>query len=269
MKQRRLGLIAGCGDFPLLFAEAAKAQGVSLVCVAIKDEASAKLTNAVETIHWVTFGEVKKVIDIFKHEGITRAVMLGGITKTRFFKDRPAVDAGGNAVLRLAKDKKDLTLFKAAALYLRLHGITLVSALICLNDLLARKGTITQREPTARERGDITFGYRIAKRVAGLDIGQTVAVKDKVILAVEAIEGTDSAIRRAGTLGNGGIVIVKTARPGQDMRFDIPVIGARTITVLKEAGVSCLALEKNKTLIAGRAEVARLADEADIAVVVV
>ncbi len=266
---KRLGLIAGCGDFTLLFANAAKAKGISVTCVAIKDEASPKLETLTDKIYWISFGEVKKVIEIFKSEKISRAVMLGGITKTKFFKNTPAVDDGGNKVLKLAKDKKDLTLFKAAALYLKLHGITLVSALICLSDNLARKGCLTKRVPTKKELEDIKFGQKIAKRIAGLDIGQTVVVKDKVVLALEAIEGTDAAIKRAGSLGNGDIVVVKVARPNQDMRFDIPVIGLHTIAALKEARASCLAIEKNKTLITDKNEVARLADEAGIAVIVV
>ncbi len=265
----KLGLIAGCGDFPLLFAETAKAKGVELICVALKDEASPKLQGMVDKMYWVSFGEVKKVVEIFKKENIKKAVMLGGIKKVRFFKDRPDVDEGGDTVLKLAKDKKDLTLFRAAAMFLKLHGITLVSALVCLRENIAKKGQLTKKAPTEKELQDIRFGFKIAKRLASLDIGQTVVVKDKVILAVEAIEGTDSAIKRGGQLGNGGVVVVKVARPNQDMRFDIPVIGVHTINSLREAKASCLALEKNKTLIINKAELVKLADEAGIAVVVI
>jgi len=265
----RLGLIAGKGDFPLLFANKARSQGISLLCVALKDETSPELEKLVDKIYWISFGEVRKVTEIFRKENIKKAVMLGGITKTRFFKDRPAVDDGGNAVLEFAKDKKDLTLFRAAAMFLKLHGITLTSALICLKDNLARKGRLTKKEPTENQWADIRFGYKIAKRLAGLDIGQTVVVKDKVVLSVEAIEGTDAAIKRSGPLGNGNVVVVKVARPNQDMRFDIPVIGVHTINSLKEAGASCLALEKNKTLITDKEEIAKLADEAGITIVVI
>lgn len=266
---KRLGLIAGGGDFPLLFANKARLQGINLICVGLKDETSPKLENLVDKLYWLSFGEVKKVAEIFKKENIKKAVMLGSVTKTRFFKDRPAVDEGGNTILTSAKDKKDLTLFRAAALFLKLHGITLTSALICLKDNIARKGCITKKSPTESQWQDIRFGYKIAKRLSGLDIGQTVVIKDKVVLSVEAIEGTDAAIKRSGPLGNGDVVVIKVARPHQDMRFDIPVIGAHTINSLKEARASCLTLEKNKTLITDKEEVARLADEAGIAVVVI
>jgi len=266
---QRLGLIAGNGDFPLLFASAAKAKRMELVCVALKDEASPKLENLVDTIYWISFGEVQKVIEIFKKEKIRKAVMLGGIKKVRFFKDRPAVDEGGSAILRLAKDKKDLTLFKAAAMFLRLHGITLVSALFCLRENIAKKGCLTKRHPSPKEWEDIRFGFTIAKKLSGLDIGQTVVVKDKVVLSVEAIEGTDEAIRRAAHLASGDVVVVKVARPKQDLRFDVPVIGLHTVASLREAKASCLAIEKNKTLIADKEQLTRRADEAGISIVVV
>ncbi|MDD5449686.1 MAG: UDP-2,3-diacylglucosamine diphosphatase LpxI [Candidatus Omnitrophica bacterium] len=266
---KRLGLIAGCGDFPLLFAAQAKAKGISLICVALKDEASPKLETLTDKIYWLSFGEVKKAVEIFKSENIKKAVMLGGINKRRFFKDRPEADEGAKAILNFAKDRKDLTLFKAAALFLRLHGITLQSAVMCLKDNIARKGCLTEKKPTAAQWEDIRFGYKIAKRLAGLDIGQTVVVKDKVALSIEAIEGTDAAIRRAGPLGNGDVVVVKAARPRQDMRFDIPVIGVNTIESLKEARAACLAIEKNKTLITDKQQISRLANQAGISIVVI
>jgi UDP-2,3-diacylglucosamine hydrolase len=265
----RLGLIAGGGDFPLLFAKKAKSKGFSLVSIALKEETSPELENLVDKIYWVSLGEVKKAVEILRLEKIKKVVMLGSVKKTRFFKDRPAVDEGANIVLSLAKDKKDLTLFKAAAVFLRLHGITLASALICLKENLARKGCLTKRGPTKEEWADIRFGYKVAKKISGLDIGQAVVVKDKVILSVEAIEGTDEAIKRGGNLGNGKVVVVKVARPNQDLRFDIPVIGLHTIQSLKEARASCLALEKDKTLIINKEEIIKFADGADIAVVVI
>lgn len=266
---KRLGLIAGCGDFPLLFARAAKEKGISLTCVAIKDEASPRLETLVDKIHWISFGEVKKVIDIFKKENIKTAVMLGGITKTKFFKGTPRVDEGGEAVLKFARDKKDITLFRAAAMFLKLNGITLKSALICLKENLAKKGCLTKRAPSEKELSDVRFGFKIARRLAALDVGQTIVVKDKAVLAVEAIEGTDEAIKRGGSLGNGDVVVVKAARPNQDMRFDIPVIGLNTMNSLKEAKATCLAIEKSKTLIINKEELVRSANEAGISIVVI
>jgi DUF1009 family protein len=265
----KLGLIAGGGDFPLLFARRARTQGIQLVCIALKDETSPELGKLVDKIYWISFGEVKQAADILKEENIRKAVMIGKITKARFFKDRPVVDDGGNIILKLAKDKKDITLFRAAAAYLKLHGITVVSSLICLRENLAKKGCLTKREPSAGQWQDIRFGFRIAKSLASLDVGQTVVVKDKAVLAVEAIEGTDAAIKRGGGLGNGDVVVVKAARPNQDMRFDIPVIGIHTLNSLKEARASVLALQKNKTLIINEEELAKLADEAGISIVVI
>jgi len=265
----RLGLIAGGGDFPLLFARKAKTKNISLVCIALKEETSPAIEGLVDKIYWFSFGEVKKVVETFKKENIKKAVMLGSVTKTRLFKERASADESANVILKTAKDKRDLTLFKAAAVFLRLNGITLTSALICLRENLAQKGTLTRRGPTEKEWADIRFGRKIARRLAGLDIGQTVVVKDKAVLAVEAIEGTDAAIKRGGLLGNGEVVVVKVARPNQDMRFDIPVTGVHTIASLKEARASVLALEKNKTLIINKEELIRLANEAGIAIVVV
>lgn len=269
MSTKRLGLIAGGGDFPLLFANTAKLKGIELVCVALSDEASPRLEKLVGKIYWVSLGEVKKVIQIFKDERIKDAVMLGSVKKERFFKNKPATDDGGNAVLKLAKDKRDLTLFKAAAMFLRIHGIRLVSALVCLSDNLAKKGCLTKRTPSPQELKDISFGFKIAKRVTALDIGQTVVVKDGVVLAVEAIEGSDAAIKRAGPLGNGDVIVVKAARPNQDMRFDIPVIGIHTIDSLIEARAKVLALQRNKTLIIDKEELIKKADSAGIVIVVV
>lgn len=266
---RRLGLIAGAGDFPLLFATAAKTKDIELVCVAISGEASSLLTKLVAKIHWVSLGEAKKAIDIFKKEGIRETVMLGSVTKTRFFKDRPKTDESTDLILKLAKDKRDLTLFRAAAMVFRLAGIKLISPLDCLEENVMRKSFLTKRQPSKKEWDDIRFGRRIAKMLAGLEIGQTVVVKDKVILAAETIEGTDETIKRGGVFGNGGVVVVKVARPHQDMRFDIPVIGINTIYSLKEAGASCLAVEKNKMLVTNKDEIVRLADEASIAIVAV
>jgi len=266
---KRIGFIAGGGDYPLLFARAAKAKGLDLVCVALKDETPQELEKIVNKIYWISFGEVKKAIDILKKEKIKKAVMLGKVSKKRFFKDRPTVDEGGDAVLNAVKDKRDMSLFKAAALYLKLHGITIISCLVCLRDNLAKKGCLTKKEPSQKEWEDIRFGYRIAKKMAGLDIGQTVVVKDKVILAVEAMEGTDLAIKRAGDLGNGDVVVVKAARPNQDMRFDIPVIGIHTAQSLIDGKASCLAIEKDRMLILNKDELVGSADKAGVSIVVI
>lgn len=267
----RLGLIAGCGEFPLLFAGAAKSKGIELVCVAIKDETNLHIGKIVEKTHWISLQEVKKLIEIFRKEKIKQAVMIGGIKKTRLFNEeekRPA-DPVARLILKIARDKRDLTLFKAAALVLWLNGIKLISPLFCMEEYIAKKGCLTKREPTKDQRKDIRFGYKMAKRLASLDIGQTVVVKDKMILAVESIEGTDEAIKRGGQYAKEGAVVVKVARPRQDMRFDIPVIGNNTIDALRQVRAGVLAVEKDKMLITNKSGVITQANESGISIVVI
>jgi len=267
----RLGLIAGGGEFPLLFAGAAKNKRIELVCVAIKDETSPHIEKVADKTYWIALSEVKKLIEIFRKEKINKAVMIGGIKKTRLFnsEEQKPADPVARLILKISRDKRDLTLFKAAALILRLNGIKLVSPLFCMEENIVRKGCLTKRQPTAKEWQDIRFGYKMARRLAGLDIGQVAVVKDRMILAVEAIEGTDEAIKRGCLYAAGGAVVVKVSRPRQDMRFDIPVIGVNTIDSLRQSGAAVLAVEKNKMLITNRPGVIAQADEAGISVVVI
>lgn len=267
----RLGLIAGNGEFPLLFAAAAKNKQLELVCVAIKDETSPHIAKVTDKTYWIALSEVKKLIEIFRKEKINKAVMIGGIKKTRLFNqgELGPADPIARLILKIARDGRDLSLFRAAALILRLHGIKLISPLFYMQENIVRSGCLTKRQPTREEWRDIRFGYKMARRLAGLDIGQVVVVKGKMILAVEAIEGTDEAIKRGSQYAGGGAVVVKVARPRQDMRFDIPVIGINTIDSLRRSGATVLAVEKNKMLITNRPGLITQADEAGIAVVVV
>ena len=266
---KKIGLIAGGGKFPIIFAKAAREKGVSIVAVACKEETSLELEKAVDKIYWISIAELKKLIGIFKSEGVKKAVMAGRVTKTRLFKDTPKPDPALESLLKNVSDKSDISLLRSAARVLRFFGITLIDSTIFLKDILPAKGILTKRVPTKEEWDDIKFGFSLAKATSRLEIGQTVVVKNKVILAIEAIEGTDKAILRGGELGNGSVVIVKTARPYQDRRFDIPTIGPDTIRSLKEAGGSVLAIEARSTIFIDKDECVSLADSNNLSLVVV
>jgi len=265
----KIGLIAGSGKFPLIFSQYAKARGRNICAVAVKGETSKELEDLVDRVYWVEVGQLERLFKIFKDEGITRAIMAGKISPTLLLKDDLAVDEELKELLDHAKDKRADSLLGAVARRLKKAGIDLIDSTTYLSDLLPHEGILTQRQPSQAEWEDIRFGFDIARKIAGLDIGQTVVVKDKAILAIEAIEGTDEAIRRGGALGNGEVVVVKVSKPKQDMRFDIPVVGPETIRSLTQAKASCLAIEAQKTLLIDKEEVVRLADRSGISVAVI
>ena len=264
----RIGLIAGNGRFPLFFAEAARKGGHQVYAVAIREETSPELENMVEAIHWVTLGELQSMIDSFLSLKIDKIVMAGKITKTRMFTQLKP-DNRLEQVFAKTPIRNDDALLKALASEFISEGIHVCDSTTFLSSLLPGKGLLTRRAPTADEELDIKYGYEIAKQIAGLDIGQTVVVKNRAILAVEAIEGTDEAILRGGKLGNGGVTVVKVARPVQDMRFDLPVIGLDTVRILLTAEASCLAFQEDKTLLLDRDEVIRLADSHNLSITVI
>jgi len=263
-----IGLIAGNGRFPLYCARAAREGGYEVIAVAIREETSPELEKIVDHIRWFHVGELQGMIDTFLGRGIDRLVMAGKITKTHMFNTlRP--DARLMRVFEKTPIRNDDALLKALADEFDSEGIHVCDSTLFLTSLLPEKGPLTRRHPTQEEWLDIQYGHEIAKKIAGLDIGQTVVVKNRAILAVEAIEGTDEAILRGGKLGNGGVTVVKVARPDQDMRFDLPVIGVDTIRTLIQAKARCLAFQERKTLLLDRAEVIARADAADLAIVVV
>ena len=263
----RFGLIAGKGRFPLLFAQSAKNQGVEVVAVAHKGQTLPELEQLVKKIYWIKVGQLGKLIKILKAEEIQDAAMVGGITKTVMFTD---VSPDFHAISLVAKLRtlNDDVLLRAVAKEIEKEGITIHSSTVFLNDLLSPPGCLTKRVPNKKEMRDIEFGWEIAKAVGRLDIGQTVVVKDQVVLAVEAIEGTDEAIRRAGTLGKrNGLVVIKASKPQQDMRFDVPTIGPDTISTMLEAGAKVLAIECEKTLLIDKEELIKVANKSGIAIV--
>jgi DUF1009 family protein len=261
----KIGLIAGKGQFPLLFAEAARRRGLEVVAVAHRGETDPGIEPLVQQCHWIFVGQVGKLIRAFKEAGVTRAVMAGGVSRGRLFRDfRP--DFRALAIIRRVGAGHDDRILRGLAAELEKEGITIVSSLLYLDELLAQPGPLSRRRPTAAELEDIGYGFRIAKEVGRLDLGQCVVVRRQVVTALEAIEGTDDTIRRGGRLAGKGAVVVKVSKPGQDLRFDLPTVGKNTIEVMAEVEAGVLAVEAGKTLIFDRQEMVALADKAGIAV---
>lgn len=265
---RRLGLIAGNGKFPLIFAQQARLAGVSIVAVAHKGETPQAIEDLVDEVTWVYVGELGKIIQTFHRAGIKEAVMVGGIQKLKLFSNfRP--DLRGAAFLARMKSREDDQLLRGVAAELEGEGIRILESTLFVSRIVACEGVLTRLSPTPRQWEDIRFGFRIAKEVGRLGIGQSVAVKGQVVLAVEAIEGTDAAARRAGSLGKEGFVLVKASKPQQDLRFDVPAVGVDTIKVLGEAGGAVLAVEAGKTILLEKEELIREADQGGLIVVAV
>ncbi len=265
----RIGLIAGKSEYPLLFAKAARAKGLKIVAVGIEGETKPELQTLVDRFFWVNLGELSKVLEIFKSEDIKKAVMAGGITKSRIFNEALKIDGLMKSILVRALDKKDDTLLSMITATLKSAGVELLDSTLFLEDLLPKEGLLTKTRPSKEQEEDIKFGAKIAREIAGLDIGLSVFVKDKAVIAVEDIEGTDAMIRRGGRLAGSGGVVIKAARPKQNMKFDIPVIGPQTIRSMTEVKASCLAIEAKKTLIIDKEETIALADNNGIVVVAV
>lgn len=261
-----IGLIAGNGRFPIIFAENARRLGYTVSAVAHIGETEPELEKHVEKIHWIKIGQLNKLIQAFKSDGVRHAVMLGGIKKTHVFTTvRPDLRVLAMAGrLRLWKDDSILREFAAE---LEREGIQICDSTFGLNGILVEEGSLTKRRPTKKEWADVRYGWEIAETIGRLDIGQCVVVKDRVIVAVEAVEGTDNAIRRGGELAGNGTVVVKRCKPQQDLRFDLPAVGPRTIETMKSALASVLAIEAGKSVLLDRQEMIRQADRAGIAVV--
>jgi UDP-2,3-diacylglucosamine hydrolase len=263
----RIGLIAGNGDFPQLTAAAARRQGLSVVAVAFPEETRPALAGRVDEIHWQHIGELGKLIKTFQRAGVRRAVMAGQIRHKRLFANLK-VDWHAVTLLAGLKDKRADSILRAVADSLAKQGIRLESPLPLLAEHMAKPGVLTRRRPTAAEAKDVAFGHRLAKHVAGADIGQTVVVKNQAVLAVEAMEGTDACILRAGQFTrSGGTVVVKVTKPGQDLRFDMPVIGPRTIRSMIKAGASVLAFDAAATLLLQKDLVLSLANRSRLSLI--
>jgi hypothetical protein len=265
----RIGLIAGNRKFPILFAQAAGKRNCQIVAVAIKGDTSPKLKGAVEKIYWLGLKEFSRLFDIFKSEGIKKIVMAGQISPHRLFGKEVSNEPILQEFLASIKDKRADTIFGLIAEKLEAAGFQLLDSTTFMEDYLPKQGTLTKHEPDFDTWEDIYFGFDLAKEVAYLDIGQTVAVKNKAVVAVEALEGTDNLIRRASQIARGGIVLVKVSKPKQDKRFDIPVVGLNTVKNLIKGKAECLAIEAGKTLFIDREESVKLANRLGLAIVAV
>ncbi len=266
----RIGLIAGNGRFPFLVLQGARSLGYDVTIVAIKEEAFSELESAARVVgaalHWVSLGHLGTCIKVLKAAGISRAVMAGQVKHVKIFSgilpDRALL-----SVLTRLKARNTDALISAVADVMRGEGIELMDSTTFLQPLLAGRGTLTARLPSEEEQEDFVFGYRIADAIASLDIGQTIAVKHKAVVAGEAMEGTDEVIGRAGHLAGPGVRVVKVAKPNQDMRFDVPVIGIPTIEAMRAAGASALSIDAGRTLVLDGDRVFATANEAGIAIV--
>jgi DUF1009 family protein len=267
----KLGIIAGNGRFPFLVLDAARSQGHDVTIIAAKEEAFPELNDAAarhgSAIHWISLGQLRTCIDLLKGAGATHAVMAGQVKHTKIFAGGIVPDLTFLSVLTKLGAKNTDGLIGAVAGVLRDHGIELMDSTGLLTPLLARPGVLTSRAPTAEERKDLEFGYRMADVIAGLDIGQTIAVKHLAVVAVEAMEGTDEVIGRAGYLAGPGVRVVKVAKPDQDMRFDVPVIGLATIQAMRHARASALSIDAERTLVLDGEAVVAAANDAGIAIV--
>lgn len=282
----RYGLIAGNGKFPFMVLEGARRAGAALSVVAIREETDQEIERLAERVQWVGIGQLGKMIRFLKSEGVEKAIMAGQVKHVQIFS-RAVPDARMLKMLLKLPRRNTSSLIGAVAEELRNEGIELIDSTHFLQEYLPRSGTLTDREPDAREREDIEYGLEIAREIAQLDLGQTIVVRGKACIAIEAMEGTDETIRRAGeltregavkrsflrgrriNLAGGRLTVVKLAKPGQDMRFDVPVVGVPSIEAMLEAGATCLCISAGKTLMLDRDEMLALANRNRIAVIAV
>ena len=277
-----LGLIAGNGRFPFLLLDAARAHGLRVVVAAIKEETDAEMNECAALdpenvrVHWLSLGELSKLIEMFQREGVTQAVMAGQVKHKQIFSSIRPDWRLAKLLLNLSTRNTDM-LLGAVAKVLEDEGIALMSSTAFLEPMLAAEGVLTARAPDETERGDIAYGLRVARGIAGFDLGQTVVIAAGACVAVEAMEGTDATIARAGALFvemadeastlQRRLTVVKVAKPGQDMRFDVPVVGLPTIEAMRAAGATCLCVEAGRTLLFDREAMVKAADVAGIAIV--
>jgi len=267
----RIGIIAGNGTFPFLVLQGARSLGHDVTVVAVKEEAFKDLEHAARSaganLHWVSLGRLGECIRILKRAGVDRAVMAGQVKHVSIFSSLIVPDLTLLSVLSRLKSRNTDALISAVADVMRGEGIELLDSTAFLAPLLAGPGVLSVRPPSEEELADFEFGYRMADAIAALDIGQTIAVKHKAVVAVEAMEGTDEVIGRAGHLAGPGVRIIKVAKPRQDMRFDVPVIGVATVAAMRTAGATALSVDAGRTLVIDGDQVFRAADAAGITIV--
>jgi UDP-2,3-diacylglucosamine hydrolase len=264
----KLGLIAGNGKFPFLVLEGARKAGTPVAVAAIREETDPEIERVADRVTWVGIGQLGKMLKFFKNEGVDKAIMAGQVKHVQIFSSSIPDVRMLKMLLRLPRRNTD-ALIGAVAGELAAEGIDLIDSTYFLKDQLPPPGTLSKREPDERERGDIEYGLEVAHEIARLDLGQTIVVRDRACVAIEAMEGTDAVIRRAGELVRGRLTVVKIAKPDQDMRFDVPVVGLPTIETMAQHRATCLCLTAGKTLIFDRDDMLKTANKHKIAVVAV
>ena len=262
----KYGLIAGNGKFPFLVVEGAKRTGASLVVAAIKEETDQSIETIAEKVVWVGIGQLGKMISFFKNEGVEQAIMAGQVKHVQIFSGAFPDWRMAKMLYNLPRRNTD-SLIGGIAVELAKDGIELIDSTYFIKDQLAASGVLSKRKPDEIERGNIEYGLNVANEIARLDLGQTIVVRAKACVAIEAMEGTDATIKRAGELAKGKLTVVKVAKPNQDMRFDVPVVGVPTIEQMIQSGATCLCLTAGKTLVFDREEMLALANRHKISVV--
>jgi hypothetical protein len=262
----KIGIIAGNGQFPILFSKAARAKGYEIFAIAHLGETSEDLSEYVDSIQWIHIGQIGRLIKFFKSNGVSQAVMVGAITKTRMFRDvRP--DFKALKLLNSLRHMRDDNLLRGLASFLENEGIRIEASTFLLPEILSPEGCWTRRKPKKAERLDIEFGWDLAYKIGELDIGQCLVVQGRTVLAIEAIDGTDATIQRGGLLGNGQAVVIKICKPAQDKRFDLPAIGIQTIESMHESGVSTLVVEAENSIVFDRDETIAKANQYGICII--
>jgi len=262
----RIGLIAGNGQFPILFSKAAKAKGHRVFAVAHKNETDSDLKDNVDTVEWIHVGQIKRIIKFFKKNDINQAVMAGGITKTKMFSD-VRLDTKAISLIAGMRHTHDDGILRGFARVLEKEGIQIKPSTFLMPELLAQPGCWTKRKLSRSEKNDVELGWKLAKEIGRLDIGQCVVIGRGSVLAVEAIDGTDATIKRGGRLGKGTAIVVKVCKPNQDTRFDIPAVGAQTIKTMHEVEAKVLSIEAGRAVVFDKKEMIALADKVGITIV--
>ncbi|MFA6321601.1 MAG: UDP-2,3-diacylglucosamine diphosphatase LpxI [Candidatus Omnitrophota bacterium] len=264
----RIGLVAGEGKIPIVFSRVAKDKGDTVIAFGLKGITSPELEKCVDKMHWIPWGSLQKALLLLVTERIKKIIMLGKIKKDMIFNTAEDLDQDAKKMMEKIKDKKDYAILNAINDILAKFGVEVLDSTTYLKDLIPSRGVITKRKPSEEEMSDINYGKEVAKKLSGFDIGQTIVVKEKTVIAIEAVEGTDETIARSGKFVS-GFVAIKVARPDQDMRFDVPLVGLDTIKTLAASGGEVLALEADKTLLIDRDEIIKFSDENGISIVII
>jgi len=265
----KLGLIAGNRSFPIHVARSAKAQGYEVIAVGLEEETDPALEKEVDKMHWVSFSQIGKVPELLKQAGVRDVLLAGQIGPKRLLGNEGKLDGVMQQLMKLMPDRSGTSAMKMAVRYLEGRGFQVLHSGTFLKSWIPEAGVLTRRPPTPEEQADLEYGLKLARQLAGWKIGQTVVVRRKAVVAVEALEGTDETIRRGGRLAGPGCVVAKACEPEHDMRFDIPVIGSETVRAMREAGAACIGMEAGRVLLFNRPELIAEADAAGLAMVAI